>query len=252
MTCRLDVAPPLATLTLAKPPLHVLDLEGIGAMQRALDRVAARNDVVALVLAAEGEKAFSAGVEVRDHFPDRLDDLLDSFHHLCRSLIEAEAVTVAAVKGAALGGGMELTACCDFVIAAEGASFGQPEIELGCFPPLGAALYPSLFGAKRANAIVLLGERLTPEEAKAIGLVSTVVPRIDLDSAVDELVSKLAGKSPAVLRLAKKALRASTTRALESLPEIESLYREDLAATEDMLEGLEAFIEKRKPVWRGR
>jgi cyclohexa-1,5-dienecarbonyl-CoA hydratase len=147
---------------------------------------------------------------------------------------------------------MELTACCDFVIAAEGASFGQPEIELGCFPPLGAALYPSLFGARRANEIVLLGERLTAEEAKSIGLVSRVVPKADLDSAVDELVSKLASKSPAVVRLAKKALRASTTRALESLPEVETLYREELAATEDMLEGLEAFLEKRKPVWRGR
>ena len=252
MTCRLDVAPPRATLTLAKPPLHVLDLEGIGAMQRALDSVAARDDIVALVLAAEGEKAFAAGVEVRDHFPDRLDDMLDSFHRLCRSLIEAEVVTVAAVKGAALGGGMELTACCDFVIAAEEASFGQPEIDLGCFPPLGASLYPSLFGARRANEIVLLGEHLTAEEARSIGFVSRVVPKTDLDSAVDELVSKLAGKSPAVLRLAKKALRVSTERALESLPEIESLYREELAATEDMLEGLEAFLEKRKPVWRGR
>lgn len=252
MTCRLDVAPPLATLTLAKPPLNVMDLEGIGALSRALDSVAARTDVTVLVLAAEGDKAFSAGVEVRDHFPDRLDDMIDSFHRLCRSLIEADAVTVAAVRGAALGGGMELAACCDFVIAAEGASFGQPEIELGCFPPLGAALYPSLFGPKHASAIILLGERLTAEEAKAIGLVSRVVPKTDLDSAVDELVSKLAGKSPAVLRLAKKALRGSTERALESLPEIESLYREELAATEDMLEGLTAFLEKRKPVWRGR
>jgi cyclohexa-1,5-dienecarbonyl-CoA hydratase len=252
MSIRLDVVPPRATLTLARPPLHVLGLEGIGAMQRALDSLAARDDIVVLVLAAEGEKAFSAGVEVRDHFPDRLDDMIDSFHRLCRSLIEAEAVTVAAVKGAALGGGMELTACCDFVIAAEEASFAQPEIELGCFPPLGAALYPWLFGAKRTNELVLLGERFTADEARSMGLVSRVVPRADVDSAVDVLASKLASKSPAVLRLAKKALRASTTRALESLPEIETLYREDLAATEDMLEGLEAFLEKRKPLWRGR
>jgi cyclohexa-1,5-dienecarbonyl-CoA hydratase len=230
----------------------VLDLEAIGEMQRALDAAAARDDVVVLVLAAEGEKAFSAGVEVRDHFPDRLDDMIDSFHRLCRSLIEAEAVTVAVVKGAALGGGMELTACCDFVIAAEEASFAQPEIELGCFPPLGAALYPSLFGAKRANELVLLGERVTAEDARSMGLVSRVVPKADVDSAVDELVSKIAGKSPAVLRLAKRALRASIARALESLPDIETLYREELAATEDMLEGLEAFLEKRKPVWRGR
>jgi cyclohexa-1,5-dienecarbonyl-CoA hydratase len=230
----------------------VLDLEGIGALQRALDSVAARDDVVVVVLAAEGEKAFSAGVDVRDHFPDRLDDMLESFHRLCRSLIEADAVTVAAVKGVALGGGMELAACCDFVLGAEEASFGQPEIDLGCFPPLGASLYPSLLGARRSSEIVLLGERLSAAEGREIGLVSRVIAKAELDSAVDELVAKLASKSPAVLRLAKKALRASTERALESLPEIESLYREELAATEDMLEGLQAFLEKRRPVWRGR
>ncbi|HEY7699325.1 MAG TPA: enoyl-CoA hydratase/isomerase family protein [Vicinamibacteria bacterium] len=252
MSFRLDVAPPRATLTLAKPPLHVLDLEGIGAMTRALESIGARSAVSVLVVAAEGEKAFSAGVEVRDHLPDRLDEMIDSFHLLCRTLVEIDAVTVAAVRGAALGGGMELAACCDLILAAKEASFGQPEIELGCFPPLGAALYPSLFGAKRANEIVLLGERFTAEEAKVIGLVNKVVPRTELDSAVDEIVSKLASKSPAVLRLAKRALRAAAERSLESLPEIESLYREELAATEDMLEGLQAFLEKRKPVWRGR
>jgi cyclohexa-1,5-dienecarbonyl-CoA hydratase len=205
MSHRVDFSPPTATLTLAKPPLNVLDLEALPALERALEAVAARGDVAVLVLMAEGDKAFSAGVEVRDHFPERLDDMLESFHRFCRRLIDLEVVTVAAVKGAALGGGMELVACCDFAIAAEDASFAQPEIDLGCFPPLGASLYPSLFGAKRANEIVLLGDRLKAQEAKAIGLVNRVVPAADLDSAVRELVQKLASKSPAVLRIAKRA-----------------------------------------------
>jgi cyclohexa-1,5-dienecarbonyl-CoA hydratase len=252
MSSRLEVTPPKATLTLANPPLNILSLEGIADLQRALDSVAARGDISVLVLASEGEKAFSAGVEVRDHLLDRLDDMLESFHRLCRSLLEIDAVTVAAVRGVALGGGMELVSCCDFVIAAEGASFGQPEIELGCFPPLGAALYPTLVGARRATSIILLGERMTAEDALHAGIASRVVPGHELESVVQELQSKLASKSPAALRLAKKALRTARERALESLPEIESIYREELASTEDMLEGLNAFLEKRKPVWRGR
>jgi cyclohexa-1,5-dienecarbonyl-CoA hydratase len=252
MSHRLDFRPPRATLTLTGSPLHVLGIEALGALERAIGTVAARGDVSVLVLEAEGDKAFSAGVEVRDHFADRLDDMLESFHRVCRSLLELPAVTIAAVRGVALGGGMELAACCDFVIVAEDAAFGQPEIDLGCFPPLAAALYPSLLGAKRANEIVLLGKRLTAEGAKSMGLVSRVVPRIELDSAVGELVSELASKSPAALRIAKRALRTSAAKALEALPEIESLYREELAATEDMREGLEAFLAKRKPHWKGR
>jgi cyclohexa-1,5-dienecarbonyl-CoA hydratase len=250
--CRQVVAPPIARLTLARPPLHIFDLAMVGELQVAIDSIASRQDVSVLVIDADGDRAFSAGVEVRDHFPENLQDMIERFHELCRGILSLDAVTVASVRGLALGGGMELLACCDFVVASDDATFGQPEIDLGCFPPLGAALYPSLFGPKRAAEVLLLGERFGADEARALGLVTRVVGRDELAEAVEALAAKLSAKSPVVLRLAKRALRLSTERGSSSLGDVEKLYLEELAATEDMLEGLRAFVDKRKPVWKGK
>jgi cyclohexa-1,5-dienecarbonyl-CoA hydratase len=223
----------------------------IGELEAALDAVESRPDVSFLTISAEGERAFSAGVEVRDHLPERVDDMLDSFHRLCRRVLDLDAITVASVSGPALGGAMELLTCCDFVVATRISVFGQPEIDLACFPPLACALYPALFGKARASSIVLLGEPLSADAARALGLVHQVVSKDELDGAVLALIEKLSQKSPAALRIAKKALRIPIERALETLPEIETIYREELTATADMLEGLEAFLEKRRPSWKG-
>jgi cyclohexa-1,5-dienecarbonyl-CoA hydratase len=247
----LRIAASTARITLSKPPLNVLDLEALDELHRALDEVEAAG-VTSLVLSAAGDRAFSAGVEVRDHFPDRLDDMIDVFHGLCRRALGLEAVTIVAVEGAALGGAMELIACFDLVVASNDSVFGQPEIDLACFPPLACALYPALLGRSRAHGIVLLGERFSAAEAEAMGLVYRVVPPGEVETEVENLVVKLSEKSPAVLRLAKKALRLSTERALDALPGIEAVYREELARTEDMREGLQAFLDKRKPAWKGR
>jgi cyclohexa-1,5-dienecarbonyl-CoA hydratase len=251
-SCRLRIEPPTARLTLSKPPLNVLDLSGLEELHRALDEVETRAGVSSLILSAEGDRAFSAGVSVRDHLPDRLDDMLDVFHRLCRRFLGLDAVTIAAVRGAALGGAMELLSCCDFVVASKDSVFGQPEIDLACFPPLGCAAYPALLGKGRGSRIVLLGERFSADEAEAMGFLYRAVPAEDVEAEVEALVRKLSEKSPAALRLAKKALRVSTRRALEALPEIETLYREELAGTEDMREGLQAFLDKRKPEWKGK
>ena len=146
---------------------------------------------------------------------------------------------------------MELALACDLVIATEDARFGQPEIELGCYPPVAAALYPSLIGPGRTLELLLTGRTLTCEEAERMGLVARRVG--DLDEGLAKLSSEILAKSAAVVRLTKKAVRAGRDRGFsEALTESERLYLDELCPTADMAEGVAAFLEKRRPVWKHR
>jgi cyclohexa-1,5-dienecarbonyl-CoA hydratase len=160
---------------------------------------------------------------------------------------------VAAVQGPALGGGSELAAFCDLVIASERATFGQPEIKVGVFPPIAALHYPTRIGLARTLQLLLTGETLSAPAAERIGLVDRVVPAPELWQAVSAAVASLADKSAAILRLTKQAVRrAHGDRFDRSLSELEELYLRRLMQTEDAEEGLRAFIEKRPPLWKNR
>jgi cyclohexa-1,5-dienecarbonyl-CoA hydratase len=206
-----------------------------------------------VVFQGRGERGFSAGVEVRDHTPDRVGQMLERFHAVFRKLWASDWITVAAVHGNCLGGGMELATFCDFLVATHTARFGQPEIKLGCFPPVAAILLPPLVGLRRALDLILTGRTLTAAEAHALGLVTEVVGEAELDGAVQKLVSQLHGYSPAALPLTKKAvLRAACPDFEKALAEMERIYLEQLMQTADAAEGIRAFIEKRQPAWMGR
>ena len=203
--------------------------------------------------AAEGSKAFSAGVDVSEHTADKVDEMIEVFHRIFRLLDALEVPTVAVVGGAALGGGCELVLFCDMVIASERASFGQPEIQVGVIPPIAVAALPGIIGPKKALEVVLIGDRIRAAEAERLGLVNKVVPPEELRTAADEFVGKLAKLSGAVLRLTKRAVRVgSTGRFADGLAAVEELYLGPLMATEDAHEGLAAFMEKRTPVWKDR
>ncbi len=249
---RLDVADGVARLVLTRPPLNILNIEMMEEVNAALERVQALPEVRVLVMAAEG-KAFSAGVAVEDHLGDRVKPMLEAFHRIFHLLRALPCPTVAAVQGAALGGGSELATFCDFVIAGETATFGQPEIKVGVFPPIAAVHYPSRIGVARTLQLLLTGEVIGAKEAERIGLVDRVVPVAQLPVAVEETLAKLRDKSRAVLSLTRRAVLDAAGQPFEAaLRAVETLYHAELMATEDAHEGLRAFVEKRAPVWKHR
>lgn len=239
-----------ATVTLNRPPLNILDIPTIIQLREAVAELD-RNELQLVVVRGAGGRAFSAGVAVQDHTPDLVGPMLESLHGAIRGLRDLSAVTVAAVHGHCLGGGMELALACDLVVATEDARFGQPEIELGCYPPVAAALYPSLIGPGRTLDLLLTGRTLTCEEAERMGLVTRRVQ--DLDEGLAKLSAEILAKSAAVVRLTKKAVRAGRDHGFsEALAESERLYLDELCPTADMAEGIAAFLEKRRPVWKHR
>lgn len=265
-TVRLEVEPserggPVAVLTLDRPPLNVLDLETLKRLDRALEQVQGKEqegpqDAPApqvLFLRGAGDKAFSAGVAVEDHVPERIDDMLSTFHRALARLWELPALTVAAVHGWCLGGGMELAMACDLRLATDDARFGQPEIDVGCYPPFAAALYPQTLGPDLAAELLLTGRRLSALEMEERGLVAWRVARARLEAKIRQVAGELTSRSPVVTALAVKALREGRRRPFpQALEESERIYRQELARTRDMEEGLEAFLEKRPPRWEGR
>ncbi len=251
MTLLLDRDGRTAAITLNRPPLNILDIPTIQRLGEAISELDTDKDLQLVVIRGAGDRAFSAGVAVQDHTPDLVGPMLESLHGAIRKLRDLPAVTVAAVRGHCLGGGMELALACDLVIATEDARFGQPEIELGCYPPVAAALYPSLIGTGRTLDLLLTGRTLTCEEAERMGLIARRVA--SLDEGLEKLSSEILAKSAAVVRLTKKAVRAGRDRGFsEALTESERLYLDELCPTADMAEGIAAFLEKRRPVWKHR
>ena len=243
----------VATLTLAKPPLNILDLDLLAELDARLEELAAIDDLQILMVRGDGEKAFSAGVSIRDHTADKLDRMLAGFHGALQRLRALDAFTIALVHGHCLGGGMELACACDLVLATESAHFGQPEIQLGCFPPFAAALLPRRIGFGATLELLLTGRTIDAAEAARLGLVHDVVPPSALDAHARRLIETITAQSAVATRLAKRAVRAGDELPLAAaIGTAERLYLRELAASADMTEGIEAFLAKRPPRWRHR
>lgn len=239
-------------LALDRPSLNVLNLPLLGKFSELLDPLKHDKEVDFVVLRGRG-RAFSAGVDVGDHTREKVPAMLEAMHAVIRTLLEIPQVTLCVVDGVCLGGGCELASSCDFILASEESSFGTPEINVGCYPPVALARFPSQLGYHRAAEMILTGKRLSAQEALSIGLVNRVVPSGDLDPALEVFLDELRGKSAAVLRITVKGLREIAFDSFsEALKKSEQIYLEELLRTEDVEEGVQAFLEKRKPRWSHR
>jgi cyclohexa-1,5-dienecarbonyl-CoA hydratase len=238
-------------ITFNRPPLNVLTIDMMEEMVKAFNWAQGESGSL-VVLDAEG-KAFSAGVDVADHTPDKVGQMIDVFDRLFIAMFEVEKPIVALVNGAALGGGYELVLACDLVVASEKAKLGQPEINVGVFPPVACYLLPHLVSWPRALELLLSGEVFDAARAERMGLVNKVVPADDFANGCGEFLKKFLTQSPAVLALTKKAALAGQRKSFkDGIKAIDDIYLNELMKTEDAVEGLNAFTEKRNPVWKGK
>jgi cyclohexa-1,5-dienecarbonyl-CoA hydratase len=240
-------------ITIDRPPLNVLDVALLHEFGDVLTSCAQDPATDIVVLKGGGERAFSAGVDIKDHTKDKVPEMLEVVHGVMRKLLALPQVTVALVRGACLGGGLELASCCDLILASAESSFATPEIHVGCYPPLALARFSGFIGYHRAAEMILTGRTFSAEEAARIGLINRVLPAAELDGGLETLLGELLGKSGAVLRVTLKGLRElSLTGFSEALRRSEEIYLCELLATEDVEEGVRAFLAKRGPRWTHR
>ncbi len=249
---RMQIADGVARMTLSRPEHNLLNEEFLREIADGLTHVAERPDVKLVVLDSAC-KVFCGGIDVGEYTSERVFQMLDAFHSVFLGMMETSKPVVCIVNGPAIGGGAELAAFGDLVIATPKARFAQPEITIGVFPPLASTILPFLVGPKVALELVLLGEPVTAERALELGIVNRLVPEAKLAVTVNDLIARLSGHSGPVLTMAKKAILGGMGLSLrDGLKKSMDIFLNELYRLEDSQEGLRALVEKRKPNWKNR
>lgn len=249
---KIQKADGVAGITFARPKHNVLNIEMMNEFNAELEDLVADNDLKCLVIYGEGP-SWCAGVEVADHKPEMAGDMIATFNRIFELVDKLEVPTIAAVHGACLGGGMEVAIACDIIVAGQSAIFGQPEIKLGFLPPYAAVRLPYLVGPSKALEICTTGKRYTAAEAQSMGMVNHVVEDDQFAEATDKLIKEIQANSPLIIRLNKRAVKRHLNMAFpQALQSVSDLFLNSLMKTEDVLEGIASFEEKRRPVWKNK
>ncbi len=242
----------VARMTLNRPEHNLLNEAMLREMADGIAHAGERHDVK-LILLESACKVFCGGIDIGEYTSQRVFQMLDAFHAAFAGMLEVGKPVVCVVNGPAIGGGAELAAFGDLVIATPKARFAQPEITIGVFPPLASTILPFLVGPKIALELVLTGEAVTAERALELGMVNRLVPEAQLEQTVNELVGRISGHSGPVLTMAKKAILGGMGLSLrEGLKHSMNIFLNELYRLEDSQEGLRALVEKRKPNWKNR
>jgi cyclohexa-1,5-dienecarbonyl-CoA hydratase len=241
----------LLRLRLARPKANIVDAEMIAALIDALDQHLDNRAIGAVLLDAEGPH-FSFGASVEEHLPEACAGMLAALHQLILKLVSAPVPTLCAIRGQCLGGGLEVALACGRLFAATDAALGQPEIKIGVFAPAASCLLPGRVGQSAAEDLLYTGRSVSGDEALALGLVDDLSDDPEA-AALAWFDQHLAGLSASSLRHAVTAVRRPVVERLAlDLARVETLYLENLMITRDAVEGLQAFIDKRKPGWEHR
>jgi cyclohexa-1,5-dienecarbonyl-CoA hydratase len=242
----------VARMTLNRPEHNLLNEAMLREIAGGIAHAGERDDVKLIVLDSAC-KVFCGGIDIGEYTSQRVFQMLDAFHAAFAGMLEVGKPVVCVVNGPAIGGGAELAAFGDLVIATPKARFAQPEISIGVFPPLASTILPFLVGPKIALELVLTGEPVTAERALELGMVNRLVPEAQLEQAVKDLVGRINSHSGPVLTMAKKAILGGMGLSLrDGLKHSMNIFLNELYRLEDSQEGLRALVEKRKPNWKNR
>jgi cyclohexa-1,5-dienecarbonyl-CoA hydratase len=243
---------PVARLTLDRPEHNLLNERMLVEIAAGINSIGEKREIKLIVIDSAA-KSFCGGIELGEYTQRRVFQLLDAFHNAFSAMMDTSKPVLVVINGPAFGGGSELAALADLVVATPKARFAQPEIKLGVFPPLSAVILPYVLGPKVALELVLTGEAMTAERAYDLGLVNRLVPEDQLEKTVDDLIAKVTAQSGPVLTMAKKAILGSVGVPLrEGVRNSMKIFLNELSDLEDSQEGLRALVEKRAPKWKNR
>src|SRR5574337_56007 len=242
----------VARMTLNRPEHNLLNEPMLRELASGIESLGEKDDVKLVVLDSAC-RVFSGGIDIGEYTAERVFQMLDAFHAAFTAMLEVGKPVLVVVNGPAIGGGAELAAFGDLVVATPKARFAQPEITIGVFPPLASTILPHIVGPKLALELVLTGQAISAERAKELGLVNRLVPETELEKTVNELIAQVTSQSGAVLTMAKKAILGGMGLSMrEGLRNSMNIFLNELYRLEDSQEGLRALVEKRKPQWKNR